>query len=249
MRNRDFYRGNYEQHMERKRKSRMFFGLLMAIIGVAYLLRIMGLLPYISMEFSWPIILIIIGVLIGIKHGFRHSSWWILILIGVANLTPQFMFMGHPSRDFAWPLLIIAGGLAIAFRPRRKDYCFPQRPMDSSINNDSNLNIDVTFGGKKEVVTSKDFKGGVVSATFAGCEINLTQADFSEPSVVMDFRVSFGGIELIVPANWEVQNEISPSFGSVEDERTIQVSTGAEPKKILILRGHCSFGSIEIKSY
>ena len=118
-----------------------------------------------------------------------------------------------------------------------------------NINYDDYLDTIAVFGGVKKSIISKDFKGGVVSATFAGCEINLTQADFSEPSVVMDFRVSFGGIELIVPANWEVQNEISPSFGSVEDERTIQVSTGAEPKKILILRGHCSFGSIEIKSY
>ena len=255
MHDRGFNRNNFRQYhghrfgnQEHRQKNRVFFGIAIAIVGLALLLRTMGLLPFFSLDFSWPFILIIIGILIGIKTGFRRISSWILILIGIANLTPQFMFMGHPSRDFAWPALVIAGGLAIAFRPRRKD-CFPRRPMDSSINTGNNLNIDVTFGGKKEVVTSKDFKGGAVSVTFAGCEINLTQADFSEAEAILDFRISFGGVELIVPSNWEVQNEVSASFGSVEDERTIHAATGNEPKKTLILRGTCSFGSIEIKSY
>ena len=71
----------------------------------------------------------------------------------------------------------------------------------------------------------------------------------TQPSVVLDLRVSFGGVEMVVPSNWEIQNEISPSFGSVEDERVIKTGSGYEQKKILILRGSVSFGSIEIKSY
>ncbi len=121
--------------------------------------------------------------------------------------------------------------------------------MVTNINTESSLNVDVTFGGKKEVITSKDFKGGIVTVTFAGCEVNLVQADFTEPSVILDCRVSFGGVELILPSHWEVQNEVSPSFGSVEDARTIQTPASGENKKLLILRGSCSFGSIEIKSY
>jgi len=246
--NRDDFRENFRQYHERRQKNRVFLGITIAIIGLLLMLRTLNILPYFSLDFSWPFILIIIGVLLGIKSGFRNPGSWILIIIGIANITPRFTFMGHPSSDFAWPALIIVGGLMIAFRPRRKD-CFPKRPMESSINTASNMNIDVTFGGKKEVITSKDFKGGAVSVTFAGCEINLTQADFPEAEAVIDFRVSFGGVELIVPANWEVQNEINSSFGSVEDERTIHASTGTDTKKTLILKGSCSFGSIEIKSY
>jgi hypothetical protein len=136
----------------------------------------------------------------------------------------------------------------MAFRPRR-DRCYPIQPVRTSINTSSSLNIDATFGGRKEVVTAKDFKGGIVSVTFAGCELNLAQADFTEPSVVLDCRVSFGGLEIIVPSHWEVQIEVNPSFGNVEDGRTIQTATTPENKKLLILRGTCSFGSIELKSY
>jgi len=109
--------------------------------------------------------------------------------------------------------------------------------------------MDITFGGRKEVVTTKDFKGGVVSATFGGVELNFMQADFTGPTAVLDLRVSFGGVEIIVPSNWDIQNEINPSFGNVEDERSMQTPSSPENRKTLILRGNCSFGSVEIKSY
>ena len=111
------------------------------------------------------------------------------------------------------------------------------------------LNIDVTFGGRKEIVTSKDFKGGTISATFAGAEVNLMQADSTTQPMTLDVRVAFGGVELIVPSHWEIQNNITPAFGSVEDQRIIRTPNSGEEKKVLALRGSCSFGSIEIKSY
>ncbi len=248
MRDRNYYRGDFKKYREERRKNRRFFGIGIVIVGILLMLHTMGLLPYFSLQESWPLILIAVGILVGIKNNFRNNAWWILILVGIVNITPQFMIMGKPSTRYIWPLMFIVGGLAIAFRPRR-DRCLPGNIMDATVTTESNLNIDVTFGGKKEVVTSKDFKGGLVSVTFAGCELNLSTADFTEPSVVLDFRVSFGGVEMVVPSHWEIQNDINTSFGSVEDARTIQTATTNENKKLLILRGNVSFGSIEIKSY
>ncbi len=242
------YRGDYKKYLEKKQQGRMFFGIGVALVGILLLLHTMGVLPYFTLQDSWPVILIIIGTLIGLKSGFRRNAWWILILVGIVNLTPQFTLMGQPSTHYVWPAMFIIGGLAIAFRGR-KEKCYPGYKMESTINTNSTLNIDVTFGGKKEVVTTKDFRGGTANVSFAGCEINLAQADFIEQTAVIEFQVSFGGVEMIVPSHWEIQNEINPSFGSVGDERTIQTATTNETKKILILRGNCSFGSIEIKSY
>ncbi len=249
MRNRDFYRGDYKEYHEQRYRNRVFFGISLAIVGLGLLLTTMHVLPCIDLEDSWPAILIGLGLMIGFKNRFRNNAWWILIVIGIANFTPQFMLFGRPSSDFAWPAIIIIVGLAIALRPRRHKLNRSMPNMVTNINTESSLNVDVTFGGKKEVITSKDFKGGIVTVTFAGCEVNLVQADFTEPSIILDCRVSFAGVELILPSHWEVQNEINPSFGSVEDVRTIQTPVSGENKKLLILRGSCSFGSIEIKSY
>ncbi len=257
MRERNFYPGEFGRgrfsrfDSEQRHRNRVFFGIAMAIVGLVLMLTTMRVLPCIDLEMSWPALLILLGLFIGMKNKFRNNAWWILILVGIANFTPQFEIMGRPSRDYAWPAAIIVIGLAIALRPRRKMDCIPgnHKGAMTAINNESTLNMDVTFGGRKEIVTSKDFKGGSVSVTFAGAEINLAQADTTEPTVVLDLKVSFGGVQIVVPSHWDVQNEINPSFGSVEDERTIQTATTGETRKTLILRGHCSFGSIELKSY
>jgi hypothetical protein len=68
--------------------------------------------------------------------------------------------------------------------------------------------------------------------------------------MILNVKVSFGGVELVVPSHWELQNEIETTFGSVEDHRSIRTpQSSGEEKKVLILRGNCSFGSVEIKSY
>ncbi len=227
--------------------NRVFFGIAVSLIGFGLLLKALGLLPS-FIHFSWPVVLIIIGVMSGLKNNFRNNTWWILIIIGLANMIPQFEIMGRSSRHLVWPIMLVIFGLMIAFRPKRNK-CHPRSIINSQITPDNKLLVDVVFGGRKEIITTKDFRGGVVSVTFGGSEINLTQADFVEESITMDCRVSFGGIELIVPSHWEIQNNITPTMGSVEDERVIYTAQNSEVKKKLILQGSCNFGSIEIKSY
>ena len=228
--------------------SRLFFGLGIAVVGILLLLKTLGILPP-FVRFSWPLVVLVIGALIGIKNSFRGNAWWILMLVGIAHLIPAFHVMGRSSRHLVWPLGLVIFGLMVAFRPRSAR-CRPHRANNiAHVTDDSRLIIDVTFGGRKEIITAKDFKGGDVSVSFGGSEINLTQADIVDDSAILNFNVSFGSVELIVPSNWEIINEIRPTMGSVEDDRVIHASGPGEVRKKLILQGNCSFGSIEIKSY
>ncbi len=238
---------SFNRFRDRNPGNRIFFGIAVALIGAGLLLKSLGILPH-FLHFSWPIVMIVLGVMIGMKNRFRNNSWWILIAIGVAHLIPAFEIMGKSSRQMVWPAALILAGLMIAFRPKRKG-CHPKHRVSANMSSDSRLDVDVAFGGSKEIITAKDFKGGTVSVSFGGSEINLAQADFSEESIIIDCRVSFGGIELIVPSNWEVQNEIRPNFGSVEDERVIHTAQSGDVKKKLILQGSCTFSGIEIKSF
>jgi len=247
-RNRDWSDPEWQEemklHHEHRQKNKRFFGMALAVVGLAWIATIV---MKISLEFDnvWPYGAIILGLLIGIKNGFRRSPWWLLIIIGAANLVDRY-YPNH--QELIWASSLVVGGIVIAMRPLNKP-CAKRWNVDKVISTDANLNMDITFGGRKEVITAKDFKGGVISVTFGGCEINFMQADFAGPEAILDLRISFGGVEVIVPSHWEIRNEISPSFGNVEDERTIQTATSSENRKVLILRGSCSFGNIEIKSY
>jgi hypothetical protein len=245
----------------RRNEGRVILGIVLAGIGILLLLQMFHLLPDIiySMQFWWPLSLIVIGLAIGVKSNFRRNAWWILVLIGIANFVPSFYIGDVPTRRILWPALLVAAGLAIIFRKHGyngqkvlDDKWIPDRmhaiTNDAPIVTDT-VNIDVTFGGRKEIVTSRTFRGGVIRATFSGVELNLAGADSDIQPMVLEVHAAFAGVEIIVPSHWELLNEINPTMGSVEDHRMIRTTDAAAEKRTLILRGSCAFGSVEIKSY
>jgi hypothetical protein len=242
------WRHNHHNWNNNNPAGRIIFGLMLALVGVYFLLRALGILD-ICFHSLWPLILIAVGTMIGAKNNFRNNAWWILIVIGIAHLVPSFEIMGTSSNRLVWPLIIIAVGVMMVVRPKRRKHFAQETVGGATISSEDKLFMDVTFGGRKELVTSKDFKGGLVSVSFGGAELNLTQADFNTPTITIDCHVSFSALELIVPANWDLQNEIRPTLGSVEDQRMMRATVAGEVSKKLILTGSCLCSSIEIKSY
>jgi len=233
---------NYNRHDH----NRGWFGFIVLIVGLLILAKHLNLY-YLHFHLLWPVALIVIGLILGVKHRFRNVAPFVLIGVGTAYLIPPFEFMGISSSELAVPVGLILIGLYIIFRPRRKQV-FMERNVSISTSEESMLNIDVAFGGKKSIVTSKEFKGGNISVAFGGVELNLMQADSPEP-MILDLKVSFGGVEIVVPSHWEVEVDIQPTLGSVEDHRMMRTTNTGEEKRRLILRGTCAFGSVEIKSY
>lgn len=251
----------WEKHAARHRRGRVGFGILVALAGIFWLLRTFHALPayIVDSDYTGGIVCLAIGMWIGFRSGFRKNIWWILCLIGIANLIPEWNITPSVSTgDIFPPLMIIVGGLVIALRSRRwkqqSDYLFMGGKFapaveNTNTNEGSLLDIDILFAGKKEIVTSKDFRGGRVQATFGGVELNLMQADGDVQPMILDCKIAFGGLEIITPSHWQVINEIHPTFGNAEDKRNIRTPGDGEAPKTLIVRGSCTFGGIEIKSY
>lgn len=239
---------DWRQQHPRPKGDKLWFGFALAFVGAMLLVKKLGLF-YFSWHSTWPIILIAIGLFIGVQKRFRNHTWWILILIGGAHMIPVFDIAGTTSENLMLPVGLIIAGVAIALRSNRRKNRFTDH-MQVVTSTESVLNIDVMFGGRKEIVTSKEFRGGNVSTSFGGAEINLTQADGTVQPMIINLKVFCGGVELIVPSHWELQNEVDPVMGSVEDKRTLHTApAGNEEKKVLILRGTCTCGGVEIKSY
>lgn len=245
----------YDQrpHFRRPRGGgdKRWFGFAIVIVGIIILLKKLEVIPYFNFHNNWPYYVIAIGLIIGIKNKFRHNAWWILILIGAASLLRHTeLYNGIYLSHIMLPAILIIIGLLLILRPPSKKKGISQCSPPTITSENDLLFVNVTFGGRKEIVTSKNFKGGDVNTTFGGTEINLMQADTPDDTISLNVKVSFGEVEIIIPSHWEVKNDIAPTFGNVEDHRTFHnTSTNNEDKKILKLTGSCSFGSIEIKSY
>ena len=88
-----------EQNMERKfgnKNSRIVSGLFLVVVGGLLLLYEMGA-PIPGWIFTWPVLLIAIGLLISLKSGLRNPGGFIMILIGTIFLSiskyPAFNFI------------------------------------------------------------------------------------------------------------------------------------------------------------
>ncbi|HWB23883.1 MAG TPA: DUF5668 domain-containing protein [Chitinophagaceae bacterium] len=239
------------------RRNREWTGIFLVIVGGLLLADKMhaGLPHWI---FTWPMLLIGIGLLTGFQHNFRNASWFILVIIGGAFLVDQ-QYHDVDLHDMIWPGILILIGLAFIFR--RKNHSWDKQRWKNEWKNEWKQNnpygnvsqdngefVDSTniFGGTKKVILSKNFKGGDITCFFGGAEIDLTQADI-QGTVRLDVTQIFGGTKITVPAHWDVKNEMTAVFGGIEDKRSV-VSTTFDPNKVLIIDGTSIFAGIEIRN-
>lgn len=257
----------------RSNNSRVFAGLFIVAIGILFFLKQAGwgIFPY--WLFTWPMILISIGIFLGFKHNFRGGGWLVLLILGGFFLCDDILEL-YSLRQYLVPAILVGVGLMLILRPKQNEKCgnlkwkrwrddspsttqatpgsnFQQG--DSSTFNDlpgsDSEKVDATaiFGAVKKNIVSKNFKGGDATSIFGGSEIDLSKADING-TVTMDVTAILGGVKLIVPSHWTVRQQVTAIFGGVEDKRDLD-SVIAAQNKILVLDGTAFMGGIEISSY
>ncbi len=237
-------------------RGKMLAGVFIILIGLVYLGKQMGL-PVPTWLFTWPVLLIVIGVITGIKHSFKNKGWLILVTIGSIFLVED-MYPEMGLSNYIWPVIIIVVGIEMILGANRKKKWhqeFLESENSTSENKDNNdkikdnfINSTSIFAGIQKKIISKDFGGGDVMNFFGGTEIDLSQADING-TVTIEITQVFGGTKLIVPSHWEVRQEITAIMCGVEDKRKNVSNLDASHPKILILRGTSIMGGIDIKSY
>ncbi len=251
-------------------KGKVLAGLIIVVIGSLLLLDNVGLnLP--NWLWHWSNILIVIGLFIGVKHNFRNSAWFILVLIGSFFTLKEAFDHEINFSKVIFPSMLVILGLFILFKPKGSFHhkakwknfnepepftSYTEAGADTDTNSstekkktNSNDYLDSVnvFGGSHQTIYSKNFKGGEITAVFGGCDVNLTQADF-EGEVVMDVTAIFGGAKIIIPPGWEVKSEVTAIFGGLDDKRSIQPITDGK-NRLLIIRGIAMFGGVDIRNY
>ena len=96
-------------------KSRAILGAFIVVIGTILLVDQLDLILIPDWLFTWPMILIIIGLYSGAKHNFQNTTWLILLLVGLAFLADDAL-PGLMLSNFIWPAALILLGLYIIMR-------------------------------------------------------------------------------------------------------------------------------------
>ncbi len=221
--------------MNASTRNRLFVGLLLLALGGVFLAENLS-----DWDFDWgdwwPVVLIVLGVV-----SLPSSRWSgvVLTLVGAVFLVDNLDLLDVNIGDF-WPVALIAVGVWILAggwgrRGRRRS------GTDTA---EDDLDVSCDFGSIERRVTSKNFRGGKVSATFGSATVDLRDAALAGGSAVLRVEVLFGSADIYVPDDWAVEVQASATLGGVETTRRAP----AEPSATLTVTGSCTFGGIEIGS-
>lgn len=246
------------------RRGKIAGGLAIVFFGIVYLLKQLGYhVP--SYLLSWQMILIAIGFVVLVKHKFRKFHGYLLIIIGKLFLFSEW-YPNLINGKIIFPIALILVGLCIVFSKNK--FCGGKKRRQRfskenwkhiqeahkrgyaayNYNEDDFIDSVSFFGGITKTVVSKNFRGADIVSFFGGTDVNLSQADFKD-RIVVDVTNVFGGTTLTIPNNWEVISEVASIFGSFEDKRPPHQRDTGEESKVLLLRGTCMFGGIEVNSF
>lgn len=257
------------RHNPSKYSGKYIAGFILMAVGLLLLLQQLDWFFFPHWLFSWPMILIIIGLVQRANNRSKSSSWLILIVVGCLFLTEK-IFPGENVIHLGWPVIIIAAGLWMILNRNtpqlnskqtyskeayvNNDFLNPEPAAEyteagatQTENTEDYLNTFSIFSSVKKNIMSKAFKSGEIVNIFGGTDIDFSHADISG-QVVVDVVQLFGGTKLIVPPHWQVVPDIVQIFGGVNDKRIPNADVAAS-KKVLVLKGASIFGGIDIKSF
>ena len=89
-------------------------GFLLLFAGLSTLLRNTSFFLFPHWLFSWPLILIAVGLAIGAKNNFQKSNWIVITGIGVLFLLTNIIPSLHVI--VLWPLILVALGIRMLTR-------------------------------------------------------------------------------------------------------------------------------------
>ena len=215
--------------------SRLVTGLIILAVGLIFWLDQIDRLNARDYFDWWPVALIAIGL------GHLAERRWVaaLIWIGIGTVFLMPLF-GYERPNiwliFAiWPLMIsIAGVTLIGQAVRTRDHAAK-----------GGFQAVAVMAGNERRLAAPVWGGSAV-AIMGGCEIDIAAEAMreSEKEIVLEVLAFWGGIEIRIPAGWNVVNRVAPILGSLQD-KTVPAADGA-PR--LIVRGSAIMGSVEVRN-
>lgn len=236
----------YRQDHHHLTNNRAIIGIILVLIGLFLVLRNTGFFPgFIDhIIFSWPMLLVAIGLVITIGSSGGKTSGIIVMAVGAFFLIPH-IFRETFDINMFWPSIFIIIGVIFIFSKRRG---WNAVSTVTPTGDDYIDYVHVFSGGERQIV-SDNFRGGKVTAIFGGSEIDLTKARLAQGTSELEIACVFGGTTIIVPDDWNVKIEVVPVLGGFGDSRKLVPGRVVDTTKQLVIKGAVVFGGGEVKSY
>lgn len=222
---------------QRSLSSQLLLGALIILVGIVLLADTTGLFETAFLYDYIPSLFVLLGVYALVRSGFRNifGPMVIIVLAGVWQLVALDIIEGADVADF-WPVFIILFGLSLVLSQ------FRSAPRKTGSSHVTGFGI---FGGSEKRFTGGSFTGANLTAMFGGAELDLRDAEITEPPAHVSCIALFGGVEVKVPENWNVEMDVLPLFGGASDERMRRERDHEGTD--LVVSGFAAFGGVSVK--
>jgi len=227
--------------------SKIGIGVVLILVGFVLVIRNAGFLPdyFEDIVFSWQALLIAIGFIITLGTG-NKGPGLIVMAVGGFFILPEVFDIPFRTYRLFWPAIFIIVGVIIVTNAR---WFRSERRHSRSSSSSDYIDMVNIFGGGERVVNTDNFRGGKISSIFGGGEIDLTRAGLAPGESHLEISCVFGGVSLIVPADWNVVIDVTPILGGFSDTRKLAPGRVIDPSKTLVIKGAVIFGGGEVKCY
>ena len=225
-----------ERHERSRLNPQSVVGLFIVVAGLLMLADNLGIADGGRMLRWWPVVVLTIGILMFRRAGDRGAQIWAGFIAVLGGWWTLSLLAGWPVRlTTIVPLAFVVLGLVIVQR------ALSPKPIDAG---GSPTFSDLAFwSGVERKVSTNQFRRADLTAIMGGIQMDFRNASITA-SPLIDLFVMMGGVELRVPPDWNVTNQVVAVMGGLQDH-----STGpADSPHRLIVRGFVLMGGAEVKT-
>ena len=232
---------------------RVFFGVLVIVIGILFLVDKAGIAELDSLLDWWPSLFILYGAWRLIANRFRSLFLPLLLIFGGVVLQLRELDTADVFSTI-WPAFLIALGVAIVIGGMRSRN---RRQRGGSSSHSASTIIDVDLGapadaddgtlhavaGSQDRIVSGDYYDGSINVVMGNGTLDMRDATIVDKPATLEVSVVMGEVKVRVPTEWNVRIVNSSQMGDTKDTRRSQ-NNSDDPD--LIIRGSVTMGSLQI---
>lgn len=217
--------------------TQLVLGALVILVGIVLLLDTTGVYDTRPLFDYIPALFVLLGLYALWRGGVRNFFGPLIVIILASGW--QLAALDIVEWDELWdlwPVFLIFFGLSLVLSHWRRT------PGETKADHISSFAI---FGGNEQRSNSSTFTGADLTALFGGAELDLREASVADPPARITAIAMFGGVEVIVPRDWNVQLEVLPILGGATDERPRRPE---EHETVdLVVSGFAAFGGVTVE--
>lgn len=197
-----------------------------------------------------PVAILVFGLYLLVRSENRPKPiiGWFVTLFGAILLISQTGWFGLSFGDMFLPMWLVVIAFIIMNPRKLLPRGFNTNEEDLS-EDDRQIKLLAFMGGGDLHYTTRSLVGGEVVAIWGGYKIDFTEADMEGDEMELNLLCVMGGVEIIVPANWEVEKRGAVCIMGGYSNKTKCLAEKLElPRKTLIIKGLALMGGGDIKN-